>query len=95
MAHCGLALRQRDAPHGMPHAQDNIIDTDNRSILIREAKGIKDRRVILPTRLSTHVVNHLRWLRTVLMSYLDVGFGRVFLPNALDRIYPNPATAWG
>jgi integron integrase len=70
------------------------IDFAARQIIIREAKGDKDRRTVLPEKIQNHLKQHLVWLRKVHARDLAEGYGRVPLPFALNRKYPNASTDW-
>ena len=71
------------------------IDFERDQIVIRRGKGQKDRRTVLPERLKDSLQQHLEGVRRTHHRDLANGFGRVVLPGALDRKYPNAATEWG
>lgn len=71
------------------------VDFAKGAILVREGKGNKDRITILPDRLIDHLQRHLAKVRSLHQRDLDDGFGRVYLPNALARKYPNADREWG
>ena len=71
------------------------VDFAKGAILVREGKGNKDRVTILPDRLIDHLQRHLAKVRSLHQRDLDDGFGRVYLPNALARKYPNADREWG
>lgn len=64
-------------------------------ITIREGKGDKDRRTVLPERLREPLKWHLERVREIHVRDLRGGYGRVPLPHALNRKYPNASTEWG
>ena len=70
------------------------LDFDYHQIIVRDGKGEKDRRTILPQPLTEPLRRHLA--RAHLQHEEDVrqGYGRVYLPYALERKYPNAATEW-
>ena len=70
------------------------IDFDYRQILIRDGKGAKDRRVVLPEKLIPDLQAHLEEVRRLHEEDLEQGFGAVFLPGALAEKYPNAAREW-
>jgi integron integrase len=70
------------------------IDLDRRQIVIRRGKGQKDRPTILPTAVIEPLARHLESVKRQHEQDLARGFGRVVLPFALDRKYPNAPTAW-
>lgn len=65
------------------------IDFDNNHVVIRDAKGMKDRVTVLPENLKPLLREHLRRVKMQHDHYLAKGFGRVYLPYALARKYPN------
>lgn len=71
------------------------VDFEYHQILIRDGKGKKDRVVPLPARLAEAVKTHLVEVRCLHQEDLEKGFGEVYLPDALERKYPNAAREWG
>lgn len=69
-------------------------DFERREITVRRGKGQKDRRVMLPDALRQALEEHLESVRRLHHADLAAGFGRVVLPGALDRKYPNAETEW-
>lgn len=65
------------------------IDFDRMAIFVRHGKGKKDRSVPLPSRLVELLKGQIVLVRKIHLTDLDNGFGSVYLPNALDRKYPN------
>ena len=55
----------------------------------------KDRRMLLPNRLGDQLKQHLRKVRDIHQADLAAGYGRVELPHALARKYPNAPVEWG
>jgi integron integrase len=70
-------------------------DFDYKQITIRDAKGSKDRVVPLPESLMSQLREHLITVRLTHAQDLSNGFGRVYLPSALDRKFPNAPREWG
>lgn len=70
------------------------LDFERREITVRRGKGQKDRRVMLPDALRKTLEVHLEGVRRLHHADLAAGFGRVALPGALDRKYPNASTDW-
>lgn len=68
------------------------IDFDYHQILIREAKGKKDRIVPIPQKLVDDLKLHLEQVKALHEEDLKQGLGRVILPGALARKYPNAET---
>lgn len=71
------------------------VDFKRREILIRDGKGFKDRVTMLPGSLVASLETHLAKVRELHEADLRQGYGAVYLPNALERKYPNAAKEWG
>lgn len=71
------------------------IDFSRHQIDVRDGKGRKNRVTMLPTSLAEPLKAHLAQVRQLHRSDLEGGLGRVSLPFALDRKYPNAASEWG
>lgn len=70
------------------------IDFEYGQILVRSAKGKKDRVVPLPQRLVEPLQAQLEHARELHAQDLETGYGEVYLPDALSRKYPNAAREW-
>jgi integron integrase len=70
------------------------IDFGRRQLTIRDGKGQKDRWTMLPARIVEDLEAHLADVHEIHRRDLDRGYGRVYLPHALDRKYPNAAAEW-
>jgi integron integrase len=70
------------------------IDFDRSEITVRRGKGGKDRITMIPQSLAPQMRMHLERVRRVHERDLAAGWGRVALPEALARKYPNAATEW-
>ncbi|MFO0805072.1 MAG: integron integrase [Gemmataceae bacterium] len=70
-----------------------VKDLDFRAheIVVREGKGDKDRRTMLPASIQPELIAHLARVEKLHAEDLAAGYGRVFLPTALDRKFPNAA----
>jgi integron integrase len=66
-----------------------------RQILVRDAKGGKDRVTMLPEGLVQPLQEHLGRVRLLHQRDLAQGFGEVSLPYALARKYPRAGYEWG
>ncbi len=71
------------------------MDFDYQQITVRDGKGGKDRVTMLPAGLREPLRTHLVRVKALHEQDLAEGFGRVELPFALDRKYPNAAREWG
>ena len=67
------------------------IDFEYRQITVRDGKGQKDRRTMLPNTLVEQLKQQVDKVSIVHNQDLKAGFGEVYLPNALERKYPNAA----
>jgi integron integrase len=70
------------------------IDFGYSRIIVRDGKGMKDRVTMLPGRLRQPLREHLEHVRLIHERDRALGFGSVFLPDALERKYPNAARSW-
>ena len=71
------------------------IDFDRCELTIRNGKGSKDRRTMLPGRMAGPLRDHLRSVHAQHEADLSRGRGAVELPHALERKYPRAAWEWG
>ncbi len=71
------------------------IDFDRHLILVRDGKGEKDRITMLPEAVVPSLRDHLTRVHLIHQNDLAQGYGRVYLPYALERKYPNASTEWG
>ena len=71
------------------------IDFDRHQLVVRRGKGQKDRVTMLPARVRPALEAHLVVVRRQHAIDLTGGLGRVVLPFALDRKYPNAGSDWG
>jgi integron integrase len=70
------------------------LDFNLHEIVVRRGKGQKDRRTMLPLGVEARLHGHLREVRRQHERDVVEGVGRVVMPFALDRKYPNAATDW-
>jgi integrase len=70
-------------------------DFSRNEIVVRDGKGDKDRYTMLPAAFKESLLQHLRAVKRQHDDDLQRGLGRVSLPNALERKYPNAGKAWG
>jgi len=71
------------------------IDVAMNQITVRDGKGAKDRVTMLPESVKHLLQQHLSRVREIHWRDLANGFGRVVMPDALARKYPNAASEWG
>jgi integron integrase len=65
------------------------IDFARRQVIIREAKGDRDRAVPLPTRVAPRLQEQVERVSRQHAKDLRAGHGRVWLPHALREKYPS------
>jgi integron integrase len=70
------------------------VDFERNLIIIRDAKGEKDRSVPLPMSLNSVLRKQLAHTKKIHDQDLKLGLGRTDLPYALQRKYPNAETQW-
>ncbi len=71
------------------------IDFDQRQIVVRRGKGQKDRVTMLPAAVEDRLKAHLAQVKQQHERDLAAGLGRVVLPHALERKYPQAPAEWG
>ena len=87
----GAGLRQHECL--MLRVKD--INFAYRHLVIRDAKGGKDRAAPLPEALVQRLQEHLGKVRELHQRDLAQGYGEVWLPHALGRKYPRAGREWG
>ena len=70
------------------------IDFSRNEILVRDGKGAKDRITMLPESLNIPLQEHLKRVKAIHERDLSEGWGRVQMPDVLDRKYPNALSDW-
>lgn len=70
------------------------VDFGYNQIIVREGKGLRERRTVLPTRLKQPLQLHLQRVRQLHRQDLARGAGSVYLPFALARKYGNASRDW-
>ena len=71
------------------------IDFGLNSIIVRAGKGDKDRMTIMPEFVKESLKEHLSRVRKLHEKDLEMEHGEVYLPEGLDRKYPNAGKEWG
>jgi integron integrase len=70
------------------------VDFEYLHIVLRDSKGGKDRRTMLPVSVVPALREHLAEVKRRHDVDLAEGFGRVHLPGALERKMPNASREW-
>ena len=78
-----LTMRRKDA------------DFTRNELLIRDGKGQKDRVSMLPEAVKEPLRLHLHKVKALHERDLSLGVGRVAMPDAIERKYPNASREWG
>ena len=71
------------------------VDFARLQVTVREGKGQKDRVTMLPPSLVEPLRRQLERVKARHEADVREGFGRVYLPHALARKYPNAEREWG
>lgn len=70
------------------------LDFERGEITVREGKGDKDRVTTMPRAVVRPLQEHLRRVQVIHQQDMADGYGRVDLPYALARKYPNANREW-
>ena len=70
------------------------VDLQYLHITVREPKGGKERKTMLPVSLAPMLREHLENVRQRHQADLAAGFGVVYLPGALERKLPGASREW-
>lgn len=69
------------------------VDLSEPCLFVRETKGEKWRRTLLPKRLLEPLKAQIKFALALHQRDLQEGFGEVYLPHALAKKYPSAATS--
>ncbi len=70
------------------------VDFEYLQLTIRDGKGRKDRRTVLPTSLVAHLQQHLEWVSSLNEQDIRKRRSGVSLPMAINRKYRGAALDW-
>lgn len=76
------------------HLRVKDIDFARNEITVHDGKGAKDRITMLPESLKSPLQERLKKVKAIHEKDLSEGWGRVQMPGALDRKYPNAPKEW-
>src|SRR3990172_6371841 len=85
---CGLRLKE------CLHLRIKDIDLD-RDIVTAWGKGDKDRRTMLPASVKDDLISQMAEARNLYNLDREKKLNGVYLPNAIERKYPNDGKEWG
>jgi integron integrase len=71
------------------------IDFQYKQIIVRSAKGDKDRVTLLPEYVIEPLKKHLNYVKLLHEKDLKAGYNSVYMPYALARKYPNAGREFG
>jgi integron integrase len=71
------------------------LDFERKELTVRDGKGGKDRRTLLPASQCEALNRHLQNVRRLHQQDLGAGWGAVMLPHALARKYRHADRQWG
>lgn len=71
------------------------VDFERGEITVRDGKGAKDRRTVLPLALVQPLMSEVKRVRALHATDMAAGFGEVWLPHALARKYPKAPGEFG
>lgn len=86
----GAGLRMLEALH----LRVKDLDLDRHVIFVRQAKGKKDRVVMLPRSVAQPLRKQLEAARLIWDQDRRAGRAGVMMPDALDRKYPHASLSW-
>lgn len=70
------------------------LDFDLQRVFVQSGKGGKSRSLPMPSRISGKLKAHLQAVRKIHATDLEAKYDGVFLPDALERKYPNAKKEW-
>ncbi len=89
-----LEDRLREAFRSRHYSRIKEIDFDRNQIHVHDGKGAKDRVTMLPASQKELLLDQMRRVRAIHRRDVKEGWGRVQMPGALDRKYPNAPLDW-
>lgn len=86
---CGLRL------HECLRLRIKDIDLEQNTVIVRSGKGDQDRCTVLPETLKDDLIRHIAEVRSLYDQDRKQDLNGVWLPEALDKKYPNAGKEWG
>jgi integrase len=84
----------QEAAQYLTMGTSTLCDLARNEIAVRDGTGAKDRITMFPESLEVPLQDHLKRVKTIHEKDLADGWGRVQMPNALDRKHPNAPADW-
>jgi integron integrase len=86
---CGLRLQE------CLNLRVKDVDIEQGIVIVRSGKGDKDRRTVLPESLKDELLHHISSVREIYEKDRKDDIDGVYLPDALEKKYPNAGKEWG
>ncbi len=70
------------------------VDIEQGIVIVRSGKGDKDRKTVLPESLKDELLHHVSSAREIYEQDRKDNINSVYLPDALEKKYPNAGQEW-
>jgi integron integrase len=70
------------------------VDFENDLLMVRSGKGEKDRALMIPEKIKEELVKHVASVKEIHDRDVEIGYGEVSLPDALEKKYPSAPREW-
>jgi integron integrase len=70
------------------------VDFENDLLMVHSGKGEKDRALMIPEKMKEALSKQVASVKEIHDQDLKMGYGEVFLPDALEKKYPNAPREW-
>jgi integron integrase len=71
------------------------VDFESDLLIARSGKGEKDRALMIPEKIKEELSKQVDSVKEIHNQDVKMGYGEVFLPDALEKKYPNAPKEWG
>ena len=85
---CGLRLQE------CLNLRIKDIDFERDCVTVISGKSDKDRQTVLPLNIKKDLLDHVKEVKSIYEFDRSKDVAGVFLPNALERKYPNAGKEW-
>ncbi len=86
---CGLRLQE------CLNLRVKDVDIEQGIVIVRSGKGHMDRKTVLPESLKDELLHHISSVREIYEKDRKDDTDGVYLPDALEKKYPNAGKEWG